>query len=208
MIRCADVLSHHEKGRAELTEEIDVAASEMEGIPVGQMAVLATPVDRLLAWLVDTLIYVGIGIVGAIVGVVALVTLDDGTGLAGLGMIFVAMWVPAILAFLAWTVFVLFMIARDGQSPGKKVMKIRIVNVDGSAWGWRGTLIREVLGKFLIVGSISGVLVAVLGSALSEETSSVVGFIVWLLLFIWILVDDKNQTLHDKLASNYVVKVQ
>lgn len=58
------------------------------------------------------------------------------------------------------------------------------------------------------MGLISGVLGAVMGSALSEETSSVVGFIVWLLLFIWVLVDDKNQTLHDKLASNYVVKVQ
>ncbi len=188
--------------------EIDGAGNDMDVPSSGQMAVLATPVDRLLAWFVDTLIYVGIGIAGVIVGLVALVTLDDGTGLAGLGTIFVAVWVPAILAFLAWTVFVLFMIARDGQSPGKKVMKIRIVNVDGSAWGWRGTLIREVLGKFLIVGLISGVLGAVMGSALSEETSSVVGFIVWLLLFIWVLVDDKNQTLHDKLASNYVVKVQ
>ena len=188
--------------------EIDGAGNDMDVPSSGQMAVLATPVDRLLAWFVDTLIYVGIGIAGVIVGLVALVTLDDGTGLAGLGTIFVAVWVPAILAFLAWTVFVLFMIARDGQSPGKKVMKIRIVNVDGSAWGWRGTLIREVLGKFLIVGLISGVLGAVIGSALSEETSSVVGFIVWLLLFIWVLVDDKNQTLHDKLASNYVVKVQ
>ena len=188
--------------------EIDGAGNDMDVPSSGQMAVLATPVDRLLAWFVDTLIYVGIGIAGVIVGLVALVTLDDGTGLAGLGTIFVAVWVPAILAFLAWTVFVLFMIARDGQSPGKKVMKIRIVNVDGSAWGWRGTLIREVLGKFLIVGLISGVLGAVMGSALSEETSSVVGLIVWLLLFIWVLVDDKNQTLHDKLASNYVVKVQ
>ena len=188
--------------------EIDGTGNDMDVPSSGQMAVLATPVDRLLAWFVDTLIYVGIGIAGVIVGLVALVTLDDGTGLAGLGTIFVAVWVPAILAFLAWTVFVLFMIARDGQSPGKKVMTIRIVNVDGSAWGWRGTLIREVLGKFLIVGLISGVLGAVMGSALSEETSSVVGFIVWLLLFIWVLVDDKNQTLHDKLASNYVVKVQ
>ena len=188
--------------------EIDGTGNDMDVPSSGQMAVLATPVDRLLAWFVDTLIYVGIGIAGVIVGLVALVTLDDGTGLAGLGTIFVAVWVPAILAFLAWTVFVLFMIARDGQSPGKKVMKIRIVNVDGSAWGWRGTLIREVLGKFLIVGLISGVLGAVMGSALSEETSSVVSFIVWLLLFIWVLVNDKNQTLHDKLASNYVVKVR
>ena len=188
--------------------EIDGAGNDMDVPSSGQMAVLATPVDRLLAWFVDTLIYVGIGIAGVIVGLVALATLDDGTGLAGLGTIFVAVWVPAILAFLAWTVFVLFMIARDGQSPGKKVMTIRIVNVDGSAWGWRGTLIREVLGKVLIVGLISGVLGAVMGSALSEETSSVVGLIVWLLLFIWVLVDDKNQTLHDKLASNYVVKVQ
>ena len=188
--------------------EIDGAGNDMDVPSSGQMAVLATPVGRLLAWFVDTLIYVGIGIAGVIVGLIALVTLDDGTGLAGLGTIFVAVWVPGILAFLAWTVFVLFMIARDGQSPCKKVMKIRIVNVDGSAWGWRGTLIREVLGKFLIVGLISGVLGAVMGSALSEETSSVVGFIVWLLLFIWVLVDDKNQTLRDKLASNYVVKVQ
>lgn len=192
-----------------MNEEIDDAEDEMDGTSEGDLVVLATPVDRLLAWLVDTLIYVGIGILGAIVGVVlAIVVLDDNSDLGSVAAFIVLVVISAILPMLAWTVIVLFMIARTGQSPGKKLLKTRIVNADGSDWGWRGTLIREVLGKILIGGLISGVLGAVLGSALGDETSSIVGLIVLLLLFIWILIDEKNQTLHDKLASTYVVKVE
>ena len=184
---------------------------DTEGSPSGEMAVLATPGDRLLSWLVDSLIYVGFGIAGAIVGVViALVLADDdmGTSFEGLLGVVVLAVVGSGLTMLIWTVFVLFMIARDGQSPGKKLLKVRIVNVDGSDWGWRGTLIREVLGKFLGIGLISGVLGALVSAALGEEGSSIVGLAVMLLLFIWILIDENNQTLHDKIANTYVVKVE
>ncbi len=194
-----------------MNEEIDGVADELGGGPSGEMALLATPVDRLLAWLVDSLIYVGFGIAGGIVGLVlTFVLLDDDTGLEGLDVLVLLVLIAAVsgLAMLIWTVFVLFMIARDGQSPGKKLLKTRIVNADGSAWGWRGTLIREVLGKFLIVGLISGVLGALVNAAVGEETSSIVGLAVALLLFIWILIDENNQTLHDKLANTYVVKIE
>ena len=192
-----------------MNEEIDDAADEMDRTSHGDLVALATPVDRLLAWLVDTLIYVGVGVAGGIVGVLlALLVIDDASDLGETVAVIVLIVVLAILPILVWTVIVLFMVARTGQSPGKRLLKTRIVNADGSAWGWSGTLIREVLGKFLIGGLISGVLGAVLGSALGDETSSIVGLLVGLLLFIWILIDEKNQTLHDKLASTYVVKVE
>ena len=178
-----------------------------------EMAVLATPGDRLLSYIVDVLIFIGIAIVGGILGFIlawVVVGFDEleklGDGFSW-GPILVIV-IPPLLLILGFWVFVLNMIARDGQSPGKKVLKVRIVPADGSDWGWGGTLVREILSKFIIVWLISTVVGAILGAALGSELGSISGLLVSLGLFIWIVVDEKNQTLHDKIASTYVVKVE
>ena len=171
---------------------------------------LATPGDRLLAYIVDALIFIGIAIVGVMPGVVAALvteTFENGDSDAVLLAILLIV-IPSLYLTLAWTVFLLNMVARDGQTPGKKVVKIRIITIDGSNWGWGKTLVREALSKFLIVGLISGVTGWVLSAITNFDASGAASLIVSLVLFIWIVVDEKNQTLHDKIANTYVVKVQ
>ena len=197
-----------------MTQEIEGPEGEMEDASSGEMAKLATPGDRLLAYIVDALIFIGIGILGLIVGIIlALVVagtdeFEKMTSDNFWGVAFLLIILPPILFVIAWEIFVLFMVARDGQSPGKKVLKVRIVSADGSEWGWRGTIVREILGKWLIIVLLSTVVGAILGAALGSETGSLASLIVSLALFIWIIADEKNQTLHDKITSTYVVKIE
>jgi uncharacterized RDD family membrane protein YckC len=85
------------------------------------------------------------------------------------------------LSTLVGIVYVIgFWQAWNGQTPGKRVMGIRIVKADGSAFGLVPAILRYV-GYF-----VSG--------------------IVLLLGYIWILFDKDKQGWHDKIAGTYVVK--
>lgn len=67
-----------------------------------------------------------------------------------------------------------------GWSPGKKRMGLRIVRLDGTAPGTRHGIVRTagaVLSRFFFVG------------------------------YVWAAFDPKTQTLHDKLAGTYIVRV-
>jgi uncharacterized RDD family membrane protein YckC len=67
----------------------------------------------------------------------------------------------------------------NGQTPGKMVMKIRVVKTSGAALTWTDAVIR-VVGYFV---------------------NTAVIFIGW----IWAFMDADRQGWHDKLASTYVV---
>lgn len=82
---------------------------------------------------------------------------------------------------LVGIVYVLgFWSAWNGQTPGKRVMGIRIVKADGTPFGLVPGIIRYV--GYIISG------------------------IVILLGFIWVLFDKDKQGWHDKIAGTYVVK--
>lgn len=72
--------------------------------------------------------------------------------------------------------------SRTGQTLGKKVMKIKVVNASGATPSLGIFALREILGK--LVSSL------ILG----------IGY----LMVAW---DSKKQGLHDKIASTYVVRV-
>ncbi|MBI2334658.1 RDD family protein [Candidatus Daviesbacteria bacterium] len=72
--------------------------------------------------------------------------------------------------------------SRTGQTLGKKVMKIKVVNAAGTTPSLGTFALREILGK-LASGLILGI-----------------GY----LMVAW---DSKKQGLHDKIASTYVVRV-
>ena len=92
-----------------------------------------------------------------------------------------------------------------GQTPGKIVLKMRIVKIDGGNLGFGGTLVREVLVKFILIVVIPAIVQLLAIPALFGTYPLVL--ILLLALFIWIYVDSKNQTLQDKIARTYVVKV-
>ncbi len=74
-----------------------------------------------------------------------------------------------------------FWTRNNGQSPGKMLMNIRVVKIDGSA-------LED-------------------GDAIARFIGYVISCVVICLGFIWVLFDEKNQGWHDKMAGTYVVKV-
>lgn len=72
-----------------------------------------------------------------------------------------------------------FLTRQEGQTPGKRVMNIRVIKEDGSLLGDGDAIIR--------------VLVSMVGGA------------AFLIGFIWALFDQRNQTWHDKAVGSLVV---
>lgn len=87
-------------------------------------------------------------------------------------------WIGTIIG---WAYSVYF-IGSSGQTPGKKVLNIKVVKADGSTLTYGDAVLREVIGKLVSV-------------------------ITLLIGFLWMLWDPNSQTLHDKIAKTYVVKV-
>jgi uncharacterized RDD family membrane protein YckC len=87
-----------------------------------------------------------------------------------------------VVAFLLYFMNFVFLAGRTGQTLGKRIIGIRIVNEDGRPFGIKQALYRNVLGYAL----------------------SAIGF---LLGFVWIVWDRKQQGWHDKLAHTHVVLI-
>lgn len=73
-----------------------------------------------------------------------------------------------------------FWTQKDGQTPGKSAMKIKVVKADGSPINNFDALVRY------------------LGYTISS--------FIFCLGYLWMLWDEDKQTWHDKMASTYVVK--
>lgn len=86
---------------------------------------------RGIAWLLDILIQ--------FVVVIAFIILLPQLGDFGMGLLFV------FLFFLHWLYPVFFEIYMQGQTPGKKVMKIQVVLIDGTMLNWGSSLVRNLL---------------------------------------------------------------
>lgn len=121
---------------------------------------------RWIAWTIDPLIalilyFVGIGIFGAIS--------------RGLGII-AAVLLPVV--YLIW----FFKLFRTGQTPGKKLLGLHVVNCQtGQIPGFGKMFVREIVGRF-----ISGLFLGI--------------------GYIWAIFDKNSQAWHDKIAGTVVVK--
>ncbi len=120
-----------------------------------------------------------------------LLTGAKGVKLAGLGRRVGAFVLDGVLfiltlviGYIVWWLFTL----RRGQTPGKRLLGIRVIRADGtpSEWGW--TFMREFIVKGIAVS---------LGNA-------VVG-IVWIVDLLWAFWDKDRQTIHDKIMKTVVV---
>lgn len=60
-------------------------------------------------------------------------------GGVGLGLIFLNVFI------VTWFYYPIFELWFQGQTPGKRIFGIRVVNVDGTPVGWYGSLIRNLL---------------------------------------------------------------
>lgn len=91
----------------------------------------AGPVPRALAWAIDLAIRGGITIAAS--------TVLLGLQQAGMGLyaivVFVLMWGYPIVCEGAF----------NGQTPGKRVMELRVVSADGAPVGWIAAIVRNLL---------------------------------------------------------------
>lgn len=124
---------------------------------------LASLGDRFIALVIDSMI---VSAVGGIVGV-------GGN----------ALWGGGVFSFILGAGFQwYFLTQQNGQTPGKMLMKIRVIKTDGTPISDADAILRYV--GYLINSAL-----AMLG---------------WL----WAAIDKKNQGWHDKIANTYVVKAE
>jgi uncharacterized RDD family membrane protein YckC len=91
--------------------------------------------SRFLAWTVDGALLVVLGFVGVMLGNV----LERGR--QGTGMAVIMLWIFA----LRWTYFLLFEWLWQGQTPGKRLLGIRVIQVRGSSISFYPAVVRNLL---------------------------------------------------------------
>jgi uncharacterized RDD family membrane protein YckC len=153
------------------------------GAPGPQLAGLG---PRFLAYLIDSLIVGGILLVGYILMIVfavagAATQTEAGSTAGGLvaTLVFFILFPLAIGIALYNQIYLAG--KNNGQTIGKKMMKIRIVKQDGTQFGYGDAFLRNIIGYWI------SNLICSLG-------------------FLWILFDKQRQGWHDKIFKTYVVQ--
>lgn len=151
-------------------------------------ATLPSPWLRLLARIIDGLILlIPMVIIGVILGSTAGgvggfssggVSTDGSTILAG------------VLGGLIGLAYEYYFLAKDGATPGKKIMSLKVVLEDGSPLGSDGAVRRLILAAVGIVPIVGGI----------------IGFIVGIATVIMIFTDERRQVPADKVAKSLVIK--
>lgn len=116
--------------------------------------------SRFIAGLMDTLLITLMYIVLLLLFLILGINIISYVGISDV----LGMWVLAIMIFVAfliyWGYFVLFEMLTNGQSPGKKYMKIRVVMVEGGGISLSSIAIRNLLrvvdgiGMYAVAGFV------------------------------------------------------
>ncbi|MBX3701843.1 MAG: RDD family protein [Dokdonella sp.] len=100
-----------------------------EGIALQLRSAGALP--RACAWALDFMIRFAAAFIAA-------------TALGALGASGIGLYLLVLFA-LWWLYPVLFEVLRDGQTPGKRVMRLRVVNANGTPVTWLASIVRNLL---------------------------------------------------------------
>lgn len=122
--------------------------------------------------------------------------------------------IPIILEYIVFVVFDVFMIVRFGGTPGKLVLKMKIVNQQGNIPTLKEALIRNI---FRIISTIFSMVVGVslydltvisttlnLWAPLATDLSKILGLIM-LVDYLFVAFTPRKRALHDMMAGTYVV---
>lgn len=125
-------------------------------------------IDSVIVGIVSTVVGFILGLLAGVAGG------DTATGIAS--------GLSGLFQFVLYFGYSIYFIGNKGQTPGKMVMKIKVVKLeDKSVPGYTSAFLREAVGK--IISS----LVLSLG-------------------YFWAIWDPKKQTWHDKIAGTVVIK--
>ena len=137
---------------------------QMAGTVVYELAGL---VDRLAASVIDSVLLI------LPLSIAILVISQSGNNLPIQLIQFISLAVPVAYYWYFWT-------RRDGQTPGKFALGIRVIKADGTALSDTDAVIRAI--GYNVSAMLFG------------------------LGFIWAIFDRNNQTWHDKMGRTYVVR--
>ncbi|MGY5150257.1 MAG: RDD family protein [Candidatus Nitrosopumilus sp. bin_68KS] len=141
---------------------------------ISSKIVLAKWTDRFFAWLIDFIIIssVSTAIIFALFGSLYYEFEDNSFWMENI------QYIPtSILFFIYWTVLEY----KIGQTVGKKIMNLKIINVDGRKPGLKGIMISSFGKAFLLPVDV------ILG---------------------WLLTNEKRQRVFNKLGDTIVVKTK
>ncbi|HFC6389812.1 MULTISPECIES: RDD family protein [Neisseria] len=161
--------------------------------------ILAALLNQLFTFLILLVPFAGL-IVFAIKNEGRIVGSEEIVGLL-LGM--TSFWV-GLAGILAYTVIQIYYMSRDGQSLGKKIMRIRVLKTDGRNPGFVGTvLVREIAWSVLVA-----IIAAVIGLAVGDNGENAINLLAFLANFVLLfMVKRDRRTLYDILADTVVVKL-
>ena len=100
--------------------------------------------------------------------------------------IILALITGGLSVYVHWLIYILYSVLLTGlrgQTLGKQLLGIRVVNQNGEVPGIGRAILREVIGKL-------------------------VSMIVFYLGYFWVLFDRRKQAWHDKIAGTYVIRVE
>jgi uncharacterized RDD family membrane protein YckC len=108
-----------------------------------------------------------------------------------------------ITLLIGWGIWYLF-VARDGQSPGKRLLGMRVIREDGATADLGWMLIRDLAVRGIAFGAVYGVLVAVLG----EGVGGAINSLIFVVAALWCIWDANRQCLWDKIVRTRVVNAR
>jgi len=137
---------------------------------------------RLIAYIVDSLLLGIVIVILTLVLVPVLAGTSSGDGeVSGAGMTALTVWIGVIV--LITLLYFPFFWQRSGQTPGMRMLNIRVVkDADGSRLGWGSAILRYV--GFFIDSIIFGLPIG----------------------FLWALFDSRRRAWHDLIGGTVVVK--
>lgn len=161
--------------------------------------ILAALLNQLFTFLILLIPFAGL-IVFAVKNEGRIVGSEEIVGLL-LGM--TSFWV-GLAGILAYTVIQIYYMSWDGQSLGKKIMRIRVLKTDGRNPGFVGTvLVREIAWSVLVA-----IIAAVIGLAVGDNGENAINLLAFLANFVLLfMVKRDRRTLYDILADTVVVKL-
>jgi len=155
-------------GTIRITTQEHWQAPEMEPGPAPGVA-FASPGSRLVAYIVDVIVTIAVSIVLGIVGVALVFVLP------------ILSIIPFLAIFIVSFVYFPYYWQRSGQTPGMRMMNIKVVrDSDGGPLSW-GSAILRLIGYW------------------------VSGFVFYI-GYIWIFIDKRKRGWHDLIAGTVVIE--
>ena len=152
-----------------------------------QRIVLASWIDRFVAWLIDVVIVsIGLGILFALISIPfwAAVSQSFDSGSSYMNMEsrnLGAPWLPYVVSSIVFMAYWTYFECTSGQSIGKRVMHLRTTDLNGNTPDLRTAAIESFGKAFLLPFDV---------------------------LFGWIFTNDKRQRIFNRISDSIVVKVR